>query len=470
MKKIILGILIVANSYLFASIEREVDAQRFERKNGVLIDRLTGLWWQDNKDAKNVWKDWYGAKKYCSNLVLGGRSDWRLPTTVESKQAYKIRKKFINLKRPMYSYYWSSTSDSSYAWYVGFNGGRNGWERKSYSLYVRCVRGSKIDNLNSLNHLKKQNKTSVIQKLYKKHYNEAKSKSTIEAYQDFIDNYPNAPQIENVKKRIQNIYDLAYNKVKKINSIESYYNFIKKYPEATQKKQAIENIYKLIKQKYNIIGYEWFVKKFPKVPEAKEALNNIYKLAFDKAKEIDTIKAYNTFIYNYPLAPQVKEANERAYKMEEKKYTDLGMLSFYDKDKKMEKKARKLLIKAKQIERYPTDNDIEDRKAGYLIVANRMYRLLQDKFDDTDATLRYLESQEFKDFTRSFRNIMSDIKDTLHAIQNNTSSSSRYMKQLVEVSSKGFAEANADRDMASYYTKQHREWEKYMHFRDKGYR
>lgn len=50
-------------------------------KDGV-VDQITGLEWQ--RTALPVdGMDWQGALSYCENLVLGGASDWRLPSIKE---------------------------------------------------------------------------------------------------------------------------------------------------------------------------------------------------------------------------------------------------------------------------------------------------------------------------------------------------------------------------------------------------
>ncbi len=98
-----------------------------------------------------------------------------------------------------------------------------------------------------------------------------------------------------------------------------------------------------------------------------------------------------------------------------------------------------------------------------------MYDLLQEKFDDSDATLRHLESQEFKDFVRTFKSVMNNIKRSLNKIQNNTSNLERYAKDMVNISAQGFADSKADREMTAYHEKKKTQWDKFMHFRDKGY-
>ncbi|MDB2562918.1 hypothetical protein N9X61_04865 [Sulfurimonas sp.] len=173
---------------------------------------------------------------------------------------------------------------------------------------------------------------------------------------------------------------------------------------------------------------------------------------------------------------QTKEAVSQAKALEYYKYTDIlpswfrsimpdflasvfnNILGIFSSD---EKKSRALLIKAKQIERQGNEYyGVE--KSGYIIITNRMYDLLQEEFDDTDATLRHLESQEFKDFVRTFKNVMNRISSKLDNI-------AKYSSEILKVSQKGFSDANADRDMSEYHNEEKRKWDKLMHFRDKGY-
>lgn len=260
-------------------------------------------------------------------------------------------------------------------------------------------------------------------------------------------------------------------RIKQENSIETLHKFNNRY--GAQKNivlKSIDKLYELIKIKDSVAGYEWFISNYSDSKYAKLSLERIHEIMFKKAEKVDTITAYNSFIFSYPTAKQVTEANEIAGEKERVIYTSLGIMSFWDSDHKKEKKARKLLIKAKQIERFPRDNKLYgNRKSGYLIVANRMYKLLQEDFDDTDATLRYLESQEFKDFVIDFKKVMSEIQSTLDSINKNSRNISRYTKEMIQVSKDGFSDAQTDRAMAAYYDQEHRNWEKQMHYKDKGY-
>jgi hypothetical protein len=120
-------------------------------KEVVVID---GLWYQNQPFTKEY--KWEDAKKYCNNLSLAGKSDWRLPTKdklmkllTSSKnknskgEEYYIRKEFSE-NMPQYAGFWSTTeynNNSSDAWDVNFYHGRDSWSSKSYESYALCVRG-----------------------------------------------------------------------------------------------------------------------------------------------------------------------------------------------------------------------------------------------------------------------------------------------------------------------------------------
>jgi len=123
----------------------------------------TGLMWQDNSEATSTRKKWviqtnYDAKEYdntsgdtattyCTDLTLGGYSDWRLPTVEElnatvdkNADGAKIKNAF---KNSVASFYWTSITnivDSDVAWVVNFKSGVDSGYHKDGNLYVRCVR------------------------------------------------------------------------------------------------------------------------------------------------------------------------------------------------------------------------------------------------------------------------------------------------------------------------------------------
>lgn len=120
----------------------------------VVVDKKTGLMWQDDYDVKNVKRTWKGAKNYCKTLKLDGYSDWFLPTqeqllTITDKSKYNpsIKKGFSNV----YSFiYWSSSPsvfNSECAWSVSFKHGFSFHNLKTSESYVRCARAGQSDTL-----------------------------------------------------------------------------------------------------------------------------------------------------------------------------------------------------------------------------------------------------------------------------------------------------------------------------------
>jgi hypothetical protein len=107
---------------------------------------LNSLMWQDSQEAKNIQKDWQGAKEYCQGLKLAGFRDWRLPnlyeleSIVDTNREPMVKKEFKNTTPDLY---WSSSeiqSDSDYAWSVYFKHGYSYGYSKADKYHVRCVR------------------------------------------------------------------------------------------------------------------------------------------------------------------------------------------------------------------------------------------------------------------------------------------------------------------------------------------
>lgn len=90
------------------------------------------------------------------------------------------------------------------------------------------------------------------------------------------------------------------------------------------------------------------------------------------------------------------------------------------------------------------------------------FLLLPSSRDVNEANTLAKDLERFKDFIRTFKSVMNSMNSRLDNI-------AQYTSEFLEISKKGLEEANTDRDMAKFYTEQHRDWEKRMHFRDKGY-
>ncbi|MGE0918341.1 DUF1566 domain-containing protein [Trichlorobacter lovleyi] len=139
--------------------------------NGTITDNNTGLTWQkcsmgQNNDAtcsgSAVTYNWYQASgtydasynpstiSVCGSLSLAG-SGWRLPTKKELMGIvdYSIPSPGPTIQQAIFpntvsAFYWASptiTGNTNLVWYVHFGYGGVVFGSKSYTYYVRCVRG-----------------------------------------------------------------------------------------------------------------------------------------------------------------------------------------------------------------------------------------------------------------------------------------------------------------------------------------
>ncbi|MCP4698322.1 MAG: DUF1566 domain-containing protein [Gammaproteobacteria bacterium] len=126
--------------------------------NGTVTDAATGLIWQQTEDE--ILQSWAGAGAYCTDLSLGGYSDWRLPeagelSTLADHDLVNPAIDTIAFPGARSSYYWSGSTDissPSYAWYVYFYYGNVYRDNKGIARYVRCVRGGS-GSFDPLSHL-----------------------------------------------------------------------------------------------------------------------------------------------------------------------------------------------------------------------------------------------------------------------------------------------------------------------------
>ena len=114
----------------------------------LVIDKTTGLMWQDSIDTKTLRKNRKDAKQYCRRLIFAGYKDWYLPRekelqTIVDEKKYNpaIKKGFKNI---ISSHYWTSSpnlSDIVTAINIDFKSGQSYKNTRKGKAYVRCVRG-----------------------------------------------------------------------------------------------------------------------------------------------------------------------------------------------------------------------------------------------------------------------------------------------------------------------------------------
>ncbi len=117
--------------------------------DGTVTDNVTGLMWQQQGDT--TLRAQSDAGTYCTNLRVGGHSDWRLPAVMELLSIAD----YSNAPGPTINatffphtnadWYWSSTGyadgTNTTWWDVSFDAGGDYNDLPASGDYVRCVRG-----------------------------------------------------------------------------------------------------------------------------------------------------------------------------------------------------------------------------------------------------------------------------------------------------------------------------------------
>jgi len=149
---------------LYADMQHGVDWStntRFtvDSTGSNVYDNLTGLMWTKNANLLGYKTNWYDAIDFCTNLVYGGFSDWRLPNpreleslmdTSENNPPLPLGHPFDFLPSGFFDIaYWSSSTSSLnniyafrcsiyYGWF-GYGGAIDSWN-KNDNYYVWPVR------------------------------------------------------------------------------------------------------------------------------------------------------------------------------------------------------------------------------------------------------------------------------------------------------------------------------------------
>ena len=151
-KTIIIMLAILCSGKAFSNEMRVIDNTSINQNTvKTILDIQAGLEWQHqgNKAA-----NWTGAKAYCEKLVIGNKSDWRLPSIKElvsitnySKGPPAVNEYFFTATAD--SEYWSSTQfleSQSHVWYMNFRFGDLYFADMNMFFFIRCVRDSRVQN------------------------------------------------------------------------------------------------------------------------------------------------------------------------------------------------------------------------------------------------------------------------------------------------------------------------------------
>lgn len=163
--------------------------------------------------------------------------------------------------------------------------------------------------LNTYSIASEQDKKKAISERNRLAFITAQSGNSVEAFQKFIDKYPDAIEVPNA---IVERDKLAFNIALEENTIDAFNLFINSYPNAIQKSQAWSKIYELAyseAKKINTIeSYESFLSNYPNAPYVEEATEKIHELAFNEAKLSKSSEKVGEFIAKYPKSSQLSEA------------------------------------------------------------------------------------------------------------------------------------------------------------------
>ena len=116
-----------------------------DNSDDTVTDNNTRLVWRKTDDG--VTRSWADASSYCNNLNFAGRTDWRLPGSLELlsvtdySKASPAAPSALGMRS---SGYWSSTAyvgNANRAWDVIFDGGDSNNNLKTDSRHARCVSG-----------------------------------------------------------------------------------------------------------------------------------------------------------------------------------------------------------------------------------------------------------------------------------------------------------------------------------------
>ncbi len=150
MRKIFIGVILLLSLLFF---NHTAFSSFIINGDGTVADTSTGLVWQQATAGPFNWEE---ALTYCEALSLGGYDDWRLPNRNELQYLVDYSRYSPAIDTNAFpdtqsSGYWSSTTYAfypEYAWNVSFGDGLVDGYSRSYTFYVRAVRGrGLLDNL-----------------------------------------------------------------------------------------------------------------------------------------------------------------------------------------------------------------------------------------------------------------------------------------------------------------------------------
>jgi len=132
--------------YLILIISTILFSSNFENITKSVIDNKSNIMWQDNIEVTQYKENIIMAKIYCSELILNGYTNWKLPnikqliTIVDPTNKRYINKKFKFVSGSRYISTTKFILDNSKLWYIDFKNGQLGYKKNDLKYNIRCLR------------------------------------------------------------------------------------------------------------------------------------------------------------------------------------------------------------------------------------------------------------------------------------------------------------------------------------------
>lgn len=119
-------------------------------------------------------------------------------------------------------------------------------------------------------------------------WNQASSKNTVAAYQNFIQHYPADPRVQQARNRIGTLKDAqAWSAAVSAGTVTAYQQYLQQYPDGAHAAGAQSAITKLeqtaawqsAQSAATVAAYRSFLRNYPNAPQADQAQAEINKLA-----------------------------------------------------------------------------------------------------------------------------------------------------------------------------------------------
>ncbi len=145
-------------------------------------------------------------------------------------------------------------------------------------------------------------KTQALELEMKRAYFLADSFDTSIALKHFMATYPEAPQMEQCKKRLD---DVLFREETARQNVEEYRLFIEKYPQSAHRAQAEDALYSLLTPSRSRAELYAFVKSYPANRNATAAWELIYA-DFTSDQRVESFEAFKKEFPEYPYPDRLK--------------------------------------------------------------------------------------------------------------------------------------------------------------------